>query len=112
MVTFLPKYLRSVMSYRRPSTQSQSVGGNLGSEEAVGTPGMATIPTLGYGQNGWQEAACFPTRAREVGEEEEEGFGDKLELTNVLLWGNRYGMRAGTYRDNFILFGQAFEGKI
>lgn len=114
MVTFLPKYLRSVMSYRRPSTQSQSVGGNLGSKEAVGTPGMATIPTLGYGQNGWQEAACFPTRAREVGEEEEdcEGFGDKLELTNVLLWGNRYGMRAGTYGDNSILFGQAFEGKI
>lgn len=74
------------------------MGGNLGSEEAVGTPGMVTIPTLGYGQNGWQEMACFPTRAKEAGEEEEdcEGFGDKPELTNALLWGNRYGMRAGT----------------
>lgn len=100
------------MSYQRPSTQSQSVHGNLGSEEAVGTPGMVTIPTLGYGQNGWQETACFPTSAKEVGEEEEgcEGFGDKPELTNALLWGNRYSMRAGTYRDNSILFGQAFEG--
>lgn len=70
------------------------------------------------GRTWWQKAACRSPhhRAREVGEEEEdcEGFGDKLELTNVLLWGNRYGMRAGTYGDNSILFGQAFffEGKI
>ena len=64
MMTFLPKYLRSVVSYGRPSTQSQSVGGNRGSGEAAGTLGMVTITTLGYGQNGWQEAACFPTGAK------------------------------------------------
>lgn len=112
MVTFLPRYLRSVMSYWKPSTQSQSVGGNLGSEEAVGTPGHGHHPHPGLWTDGWQETACFPTSAKDVGEEEEgcEGFRDKPELTNALLWGNRYSMRAGTYGDNSILFGRAFEG--
>ena len=36
------------------------MGGNPGSEEAVGTPGMVTIPTLGYGQMGGRKLLAFP----------------------------------------------------
>lgn len=65
MVTFLPKYLRSVVSYGRPSTQSQSVGGNRGSGEAVGTLGMVTITTLDYGQS--RKLLAFPLVPNRLG---------------------------------------------
>lgn len=47
------------------------------------------------------------------GEQNSEGFLDKLELINVFFWGKeeKEGMRWGRFNwDNFILFGQIFEG--
>lgn len=75
------------MTYKRPSTQSQSVGGKTGSGEAVGTLGTVTTTALDYRQKRWQKTACFPPVPNRLGEEgqKSEGFLDKLGLTNALL---------------------------
>lgn len=52
------KGFKDVVSYERPSTQSQSAGGNMDSC-GEGTLRTTAIMTLVYGQNGWQEIGCF-----------------------------------------------------